>query len=461
MNSECVTTSKVGVALNSVLASFALTVMKLVVGIATGSMGILSEAAHSLLDMGAAALTYFAVRVSDKPADREHPYGHGKIESISALAETALLFVTSVWIIYEAVRRIVHNELHVEVTWYAFAVIAVSIVIDYSRSRALMRVARATKSQALEADALHFRSDIWSSGVVLLGLLCVSFGMQGADSIAAMGVALFVMKVGYDLGRRTFDVLVDAAPEGVISTATDLLLKVPDVLQVERLRARTMGAHLSIEAIIHVSASYHGQAVAEITERAERALHELYPDADLLVHARHVRHPAETLIDRVYALAGRNKQHVHNVSVEVCNETTYILLDLEVPGDATLADAHARAHHFARDVSRELGPHVKVSTHLDPISPTVRSGHVLDPTRLRVLTVIVQDAARTIAGIHGVHAITGRTVDGRLVLSVHCKTDGHAPLNDVHEYAELLEQRIKSADGAVARVHVHLEPLEC
>ncbi len=206
---------KQSVALSSVFASVALTLLKLVVGLTTGSMGILSEAAHSFLDFGAALLTFLSVRVSDKEADEKHHFGHQKVESVSALIETGLLFLTSAWIIYEAVKRLAGGKVEIEVTWYAYAVMIISIIVDFSRSRALKRIAKETKSQALEADALHFSSDILSSLTVIAGLIFVSLGIAKADAIAAIGVALFVLHAGYRLGRRTIDVLVDATPPGL------------------------------------------------------------------------------------------------------------------------------------------------------------------------------------------------------------------------------------------------------
>ncbi|MER2556254.1 MAG: cation diffusion facilitator family transporter [Candidatus Competibacter denitrificans] len=196
---------KTSVALGSVFASAALTLMKLVVGLLTGSIGILSEAAHSLLDFAAAGLTYFAVRVSDKPGDERHPYGHAKIESVSALIETGLLFLTSAWITKEAIQRLLHGGAEVDTTWYAIAVILISIAVDFFRARSLMRVVKATRSQALEADALHFSSDIYSSIGVLAGLTLNAFGYPQADAIAALGVAFIVCHAGYELGRRTLD----------------------------------------------------------------------------------------------------------------------------------------------------------------------------------------------------------------------------------------------------------------
>jgi len=187
------------VATSSFIAAIFLTTFKIIVGVMTGSLGILSEALHSALDLVAAGITMIAVRISDKPADKEHHYGHGKIENLSALAETLLLLITCVWIIYEALSRLISGNTHIEVNVWSYVVVITSIVIDYSRSRALMRVAKKHNSQALEADALHFSTDIWSSLVVLLGLVAANFGIFIADSIAAMGVALIVIFVSYNL----------------------------------------------------------------------------------------------------------------------------------------------------------------------------------------------------------------------------------------------------------------------
>jgi cation diffusion facilitator family transporter len=191
---------KLNVALVSVFAAVFLTGSKLVIGIMTGSLGILSEALHSGLDLVAAVITYFSVRISDKPADKQHNYGHGKIENFSAFIETILLVITCIWIVYEASNRLISGKTHIEVGAWSYIVVVSSIVIDISRSRALSRVAKKYNSQALEADALHFATDIWSSAVVLLGLICANFGYYFADSIAALGVAIIVLFVSYQLG---------------------------------------------------------------------------------------------------------------------------------------------------------------------------------------------------------------------------------------------------------------------
>ncbi len=227
------TEEKVRVAFSSLLAAVFLTLTKLVVGLITQSLGILSEAAHSAFDLGAAAITYFTVKVSDKPADEGHHYGHGKFENLSALIEAILLLLTCGWIIYESFKRLIFKSVEIQVTPLSFAVMILAILIDLSRSTILSRVAKKYQSQALEADALHFRSDIYSSSVVILGLICVRIGFPVADPLAALGVALLVIYASARLSKRTIDILLDRAPEGleqkvreVVEGAWQSLLKV-------------------------------------------------------------------------------------------------------------------------------------------------------------------------------------------------------------------------------------------
>lgn len=275
---------KQSVALSSVFASIALTLLKLVVGLTTGSMGILSEAAHSLLDFGAATLTFFAVRVGDKEADEHHPYGHQKVESISALIETGLLFLTSAWIAYEAIKRLAGGKAEIEVTWYAFAVMIFSIIIDFSRSRALKKVAKETKSQALEADALHFSSDILSSLTVIAGLVFVLFGINKADAIAAIGVSLFVLHAGYRLGKRTIDVLIDAVPAGLPGKVLDIIRQVDGVIAIKRIRVRPAGITIFIDITITVSNKLSLSKAHDIADLVEDKIKASIPEADITIH---------------------------------------------------------------------------------------------------------------------------------------------------------------------------------
>ncbi len=237
---------KKSVALASVFAAVFLTGSKAVIGVLTGSLGILAEALHSGLDLLAAVITYFSVRISDKPADRDHHFGHGKIENLSALVETILLFVTCGWIIYEAYGRLVSGRTHIEVTYWSYIVVITSVVIDYSRSRALMRAARKHSSQALEADALHFSTDIWSSSVVFLGLICADLGIFMADSLAALIVAGIVIFICYRLGKRAVDALLDKAPSGLENVIDKLALQLPEITSINDIKIRASGADIFI-----------------------------------------------------------------------------------------------------------------------------------------------------------------------------------------------------------------------
>ena len=283
---------KQSAALTSLVAAIALTAFKIVVGLATGSLGILAEAAHSGLDLVAAALTYLAVRISGRPPDRGHLYGHGKIENLSALTETLLLLVTCAWIIWEAVNRLVTHRLGVEVSVWSFAVMITSIAIDVSRSRVLARAAKKYNSQALEADALHFQTDIWSSSVVIVGLIAVKAAewfpaaswLRGADAVAALGVSMLVISVSWQLGRRTVNALLDSAPEGLEERILAAVEAVPGVTNCHAIRARYSGPVLFIDLHVLVDGRQTLFEAHALTETIEKVIQEIAPEADVTVH---------------------------------------------------------------------------------------------------------------------------------------------------------------------------------
>ncbi len=287
---------KSSAALTSVIAAVALTVFKIIVGAMTGSLGILAEAAHSGLDLVAALVTFIAVRFSGRPADENHHYGHGKIENLSALFETLLLLATSAWIIYEAIQRLFVSKVEVEVSIWAFAVMAISIIIDFTRSRVLYRAARKYNSQALEADALHFSTDIWSSSVVIVGLIGVTISkyvpslkwMHQADAVAAIGVAIIVVFVSVQLGKRTIEVLLDTVPDGVNDKIKALISEMPGVQNVHNLRIRNAGPEHFIDAHILIDPKLDLVAVHQLTEDIEVAIRQILPSADVTIHAEPV-----------------------------------------------------------------------------------------------------------------------------------------------------------------------------
>lgn len=275
---------KQNVALSSVLAAIFLTGSKLIIGFLTGSLGILSEALHSALDLVAAGITYVSVRISDKPADIDHNYGHGKVENLSAFVETILLLITCCWIIWEAAHRIRTGNVHIEVNTWSYIVVITSIVIDFSRSRALMRAAKKHNSQALEADALHFSTDIWSSLVVLLGLILANIGIFMADSLAAIAVAFIVITVAYRLGKRSVDVLVDRAPEKIIFDVEEIVKKMPEIYSYHDIRIRNAGADTFVEINIHVNPQMNIEKAHTISENLEKKIRRKIPRCSVHVH---------------------------------------------------------------------------------------------------------------------------------------------------------------------------------
>src|SRR5581483_9072396 len=317
-------------ALGSIAASAALTAAKAVVGLLTGSLAILSEAGHSLLDLSATVLTYFAVRISGKPADAEHQYGHGKVESITALAETALLFLLTAIVVFEALQRLIGAREHaVEATVAAFVIIAGSIVIDFFRARTLKRVAQSTGSEALEADALHFRSDMWSSIAVLFGLLGVALGHDWADAAAALVVAIFICIAGYRLGRRTIDTLTDTAPAGMSERVAAIARQVPGVVAIDRVRVRPAGAVLFVELTVGISRTLPLDRVTDIKQQLSRAIRGDLPAAELTITTEAKALDDETVRERVMVIARDLGLAIHHVAVQTVTGRLSVSLDLE------------------------------------------------------------------------------------------------------------------------------------
>jgi cation diffusion facilitator family transporter len=292
---------------SSVIAAVGLTTFKIIVGMLTNSLGILAEAAHSALDLLAAGITYFAVRISDKPADNHHPFGHGKIENLSALFETLLLLATSVWIIYEAIQRLFFVRVEVEPSIWSFVVMGTSIVIDYSRSRILFRAAKKYNSQALEADALHFSTDIWSSAVVILGLIGLSIAryipglgwMHLADSIAALMVALIVIYISGKLGWKTISALLDTAPKGVKESIEQAIKEIPGMIDAHDIRVRSSGGSWFVDLHVTMDGTTQLEEAHTATELIEQTILEIIHPADVTVHVEpghQAHHPNQEMI---------------------------------------------------------------------------------------------------------------------------------------------------------------------
>jgi cation diffusion facilitator family transporter len=419
-------------ALGSIAASAALTVAKAVVGVMTGSLAILSEAGHSLLDLAATVLTYAAVRVSGKPADAEHQYGHGKIESVAALAETALLFILAVAVAYEAGSRLLGGQAHaVEATPYAFAIIGASILVDFFRARTLERVAEKTASQALEADALHFSSDMWSSIAVLIGLGGVALGYGWADSAAALIVAIFICVAGWRLGRRTIDTLTDTAPAG---------------------------AALFVDLAVGVSRTLPLDRVTAIKDRLARAIRAEFPEAETTITTEPHALDDETVRERVMLIARNSGLAVHHVAVQAIGDRLSVSADLEVEGTLPLSAAHETASRLEEAIREELGPEVEVETHIEPLPAVMLAGRDADAARVSEIREALTALATETADLGEVHDVRVReTADGEIV-NFHCRVDPALSVRAVHDLVDGIERGLRRRFSTIARVIGHAEP---
>jgi cation diffusion facilitator family transporter len=447
------------VALTSIAASAALTVAKGLVGFATGSLAILSEAGHSLIDLGATIMTYVAVRISGKPADEEHHYGHGKVESVSALAETALLFLLSGVVSWEAIKRLTEHDEHlVTANAWAFGVIVVSIGVDFFRARALSRTAKETSSHALEADALHFSSDLWASLAVLIGLAGVHFGYWWADSVAALLVAILVCIAGWRLGRRTIDTLTDTAPEGAAAKITALAAKVPGVVRVGQVRARAVGDKTFVDLAVGVSRTMPLDRVGAVKDAVAAEIARQIPGAEATVTTDPVALDNETVVDRVMVIARNRALAVHHVTVHEIKDHLAVSLDLEVDGRLSLHEAHELADGLESAIAGELGASVEIDTHIEPLQPHRAAGREAPAERVKAVEITLSEIAAEGRTIRDVHNVRVRETDDGEVVNFHCRVDPSLSVQAVHEKVDAMERALKQRSPLIKRVIGHTEP---
>ncbi|NTW70149.1 MAG: cation-efflux pump [Chlorobiaceae bacterium] len=448
------------VAISSVIASFLLTAMKLIVGLSTGSIGIISEAAHSALDFGAASLTWYAVSMSGKPADSKHHFGHAKVESVSALIETGLLVVTSTWIIYAAIERLIAGTTEIEVTWYAYGVMAISIVVDISRSIALKKVAKETGSQALEADALHFSSDILSSAVVIIGLIFASMGIAWADALAGIAVALVVAWAAFRLGKETIDVLTDAAPEGLADRIEEVTMSVGGVIAIEKLRVKPSGPQVFVELAISVNRTLSVEKVQKICGEIERKVREEFTLADMIINTRPIALNSETIAERVHVIGLNHNLHAHNISTNLSEQKKHITFDVEIDQQLTIKEAHETVNALEEELHREFDGELDICIHLDPLRNEEHSTSSLPAGEEALVRETIVNVSQGINKIQDVHDIQIRKTDTeKLFITLHCSFHDEALLEEVHSLTSQLEGAIYHSLPHAFRVIIHAEPL--
>src|SRR6202171_4735872 len=445
------------VAAISVFASAAMAAAKFVVGIAIGSLALISEALHSSVDVVAPVITWLVVRVSDLPADEEHHYGHGKLESISALGVIAMLYVLAGGILVESWSRLSEGAAPPKISAIPFVVLLIDIAVNFWRARALHRTARDTKSQALSADALHFASDVLGSIAVIVGLALSGRGYAWGDAAAAIGVAVMIALLGLRLARSTVETLLDRAPEGASAKAAAAIRSVPGVVDVERLRVRMVGSTHFIDAIVKVPRTFPIDRVEEIKRKAQAAVAKVLDDADLTFTAVPVARDNESVRERIMVIARNSGLAIHHVTVHDLGGKLTVSIDLEVDGDMALTAAHDIAHELERNIREEFGEDVEVDTHIEPLEPELPFCTAAAPDRIEVIKAALSRFAGD-GAIHDIHNVRVRDTEAGEIVNFHCRAAPSMSVIKVHENVDEIERALRRAFPTVKRVISHAEP---
>ena len=452
-------------ALGSVGSAVILVSLKAFLAVATGSLGILSEMMHSVLDLVAAVITYLSVRVADKPADADHLYGHGKVESFSAFVETGLLLLTALYIIYEALRRLFLHEIHLHPSVTAIVILLAAMGIDLVRSRALSRVARKYPSEALQADALHFSTDVWSTFVVVIGITAAWLGQKfGApwlaytDAFAALAVAGVIIWIGGRLGKQTLDALLDVAPSGLRERIEEAAGGVDGVLSIDRVRVRRAGQRHFVDVTISVPRTATLEQAHATSDAVEQRISQIVP-SDVVVHLEPRAPTGENLFDTIRAVAQHHGLPVHELSAHMFDGHLFIELHLEVDEKASLSTAHARATELEDDIRRATDPQARINIHIEPLGAKIAGAEEMRDLGRAVQLFLgsLQSEYNEMANCHEVHV---RSVDHKILVSCHCAMPGNLPVTEVHDLTAALEDRVKEKFPQIFRVTIHPEPVE-
>jgi cation diffusion facilitator family transporter len=457
--------TKYGAALASIGSGLLLTALKLAVGILTGSLAILAEAAHSALDLLAAGITYVVVRIADLPPDENHPYGHARAEHLGALAETVLLIVTAVLVLRESALRVFVHAEPPETSVWAFAVMVVSLAVDWRRSRALKKAAAEFKSQALAADAAHFSNDLLATAVVLVALGAIAVGQSLAllpewliiriDALAAAVVALIALWVSWRMGTTAIRALMDDVPvdlsRRLMRQVNALPSVVPDSVQ---MRTRFVGEQPYVEVTVGTPRDRTLEEAHKLTEAVQAVIREELAGANVLVHVAPARTATEPYATAVYAAANRLGLHVHNLEIYQLAGSVRVEMDLELPTDLTLGEAHASSEQLEHAIRAELGDATAVAVHLEP-----RRDHVQPAVRYPPLSTEIQRVVTQLPGAAAVARVEALLTDQGTIVTLHCAFPPETPLSDVHTAMASLERELRRAVPDVVRVQIDPEPM--
>jgi len=446
-------------AVSSVIAAIFLTAFKLAIGIMSGSLGILSEAAHSGFDLVAAVMTLFAVRASEKPADAQHHYGHGKFENLSALFETVLLLLTCILIGKEAIDRLLFKKVEIDVTIWSFIVMFTSIFIDFTRSRILFRTAKKYHSQALEADAIHFSTDILSSAIVIFGLIGAKFGFEFADPVASLGVAVIVIYISFRLGKRTIDVLVDRSPESsLVADIRAEILSIKEVEEVKSLRVRISGEKIFVDTVVELPRLLPFERAHALVDEIESKVRSVRDGIDVVVHAEPVKTDKETIVDKIKFAAENVEGNVHEIEVFSTKSGLVMDLHLEVTDAETIESAHRKADILEAAIRKQVENVDHVFIHIDKPSLKTKTAATLN-LQTSDLPERLLDYVKQKRGIVNCGNMNFTESDSGIRVAMICQFNETFSLEDTVKIVNELEVEIVKQFPRISRVVIHQEPV--
>jgi cation diffusion facilitator family transporter len=456
-------------ALLSVGSAVVLVSLKTFLVLRTGSLGVLSEALHSGLDLIAAIITLLSVRVADQPADERHLYGHGKFENFSAFVETGLLALTALYIIYEAFARLFFRSVHIQPSLTAIFVLLIALLIDITRARALTRVAKKYSSEALEADALHFSTDVWSTIVVIIGIALVWAGetwnlpsLIYADALSGLTVAAVVLWLGARLGRRTLDALLDVAPEGLQQEIARAVAGMDGVLDVDRVRVRRAGNRHFVDATVSVPRTASLEQVHALSDAIEKRIGEIVP-SDVMVHAEPRAPQGEHLFEAIRAAAQSLGLAIHDLTAVQQAGQLFVELHLEVDEKLSLREAHRQASDLEAKIRELRDGQLEVNIHIEPLGR-----HIATPDaglgEMKQLARAIEEFLNGLPSefdeLVNCHDVRARQVEHHILVSCHCTMKSQLSITQVHDVTAVLEDRVKEKFPQIFRVTIHPEPFE-
>ncbi|ACB94503.1 cation diffusion facilitator family transporter [Beijerinckia indica] len=447
-------------ALISVGVKSAMTIAKFIAGLASGSLALMSETANNFSDILTSLMTFVALRIAHQPADETHQYGHAKVEALAALIQMSLLFAFAAFILIEAVRRLLDGDVIVNPGLLAFSVLIISLVVDLWRWRSLHTLAKTTKSHALAAEALNFLADAAASCMALLGLGLARAGFPEGDALAALMVAGFIGFTGYQLGRRTIDTLLDAAPQGLAEKIRVIVAGVPGVIKIGNLRLRPLGHQVVGDMNIFIARTLPLEKAAAIKANVLAAVTKAHPDVSLTMTMQPIALGDETMLERILLIAAKRHIPIHHVTVQEIDGKTSVGFDVELDGAMAHGTAHEIVSGLEGEIARELGPDIEVESHIEPLMPAELPGQDAPAAKIEDIKDHLIKNARLDGAIFEIHNVRVRETPAGLVINYHCRVDPDLPVGEVHRHVDELDHGMRSDFADISRIIGHAEPLK-